>query len=118
MDPVPLTPAIVAVIVTEPTLTPFIAAVLPGDTPRVSLLLTIARLVSLLAQNIFLAFSVSPRAPMSVAFSCTVFPTATLSGVGFTLTDTTVTNESTVVAAESLLQIGRASCRERVWTVV
>jgi len=81
----------VAVIVTEPAFTPFIEAVLPGDTPRLSLLLTIATLVSLLAQNIFLAVSVSPFARVGVALSVTVFPTATLSGVGFTLTAATDT---------------------------
>src|SRR5437763_16014935 len=97
MDPVPLTPAIVAVIVTEPTLTPFIAAVLPGDTPRVSLLLKIGRLVSLLAQNIFLAFSVFPWATMSVVFSRTVFPTVTLSCLVFTPRQTYYTYASLAI---------------------
>src|SRR5438552_18930871 len=81
----------VAVIVTEPAFTPFIEAVLPGDTPRLSLLLPIATLVSLLAQNIFLAVSVSPFAPVGVALGVTVVPTATLSGVRVTPTAATHT---------------------------
>ena len=88
---VPLTPEILAVIVAVPTARPFITALLPGTTPRLSLPVTIATVVSLLAHIISRATSVSPLASVGVATSFTVFPTATLSGAGLTLTAATDT---------------------------
>src|SRR2546423_2727325 len=62
IDPVPLTPAIVAVIVTVPAAKPLITPVLPVATPRLSVLVTFATLVSLLVQIVCAATRVSPIA--------------------------------------------------------
>ena len=107
IEPVPLTAAILAVIVTVPAARPFTWAVLPGATPRVawavSALVTIATLVSLLVHIVKAAVSVSPIASKGHALRVTVLSTLTLSVAGVTCTVVTISNESTVMAAELLL---------------
>src|SRR5438874_11394843 len=87
IEPVPLTPATVAVIVTVPAAMPFTTPVLPVATPRLSVLVRIATRVSLLAHFVFLATRVSPVASRGHALSDTDFPTITLSAAGLTLTE-------------------------------
>src|SRR6266550_1369063 len=103
IEPVPLTAAILAVIVTVPAARPFTWAVLPGATPVLSALLTFARAVSLLVHIVKAAFSVSPAASKGHALRVTVLSTLTLSVAGVTCTVATISNESTVMAAELLL---------------
>src|SRR6266480_528381 len=92
IDPVPVTPATLAVIVTVPAATPCIAAVWPGTTPRLSASATIATVVSLLVHIVNTAVSVSPVvAARGHALRVTVLSTITLSGVGLTLTVATDT---------------------------
>src|SRR6266550_2312956 len=82
IEPVPLTPATLAVIVTVPAARPVTWAVLPGATPvvawAVSALVTIATLVSLLVHIVKAAVTVSPAASKGHAFSDTVLSTITL----------------------------------------
>src|SRR5438093_81842 len=100
IEPVPLTPATLAVIVTVPAARPFTWAVLPGATPRVawavSALVTIATLVSLLVHIVKTAVSVSPAASMGHALSDTVLSTLTLSVAGLTLTVATFVVSNTL----------------------
>src|SRR5689334_25358796 len=58
-----------------------------------------------------------PFASFGVAVSCTVWPAGTLAEAGATVTDATGTNVTETLAVPlcpSLVEIGRASCRERV----
>src|SRR6266550_1164610 len=101
IEPVPLTPAILAVIVTVPAATPCIVAVLSGTT--LSAPATVATRVSLLVHIVKAAVSVSPAASKGHAVRVTVLSTLTLSVAGVTCTVATISNESTVMAAELLL---------------
>src|SRR2546429_8159575 len=113
IEPVPLTPATVAVIVTVPAAMPFITPFLPVATPTLSALVTFATKVSLLVQVVLFCTRVSPVASMGHALSVTELPTFTLSGEGLTLTearDTVVTAISEVRSEER--RVGK-ECRSR-----
>src|SRR2546422_5665638 len=103
---VPFLPSLVAVIVAAPAATP-VTSPLP---------FTVATAVLSLAHVTVRPASGVPLASSGVAVSCTVNPACTEGAGGLTITDATGT-KITVTAAVPLwpsLEIGRASCRERV----
>src|SRR3989475_11005736 len=98
---VPLCPPLAAVSVPVPAATP-VTRPLP---------FTVATPGALLAQVTTRPASGVPLASFGVAVSCTVCPTCTLAVAGLTVTDTTGTGGTAVTVT---VEIGRASCRERV----
>src|SRR2546426_7240339 len=125
--PVPDFASLVAVIVAEPTVTP-VTTPLP---------FTVATPLLLLAQVTVRPANALPAASLGDAASCTVPPTSTPADAGVTTTDATGVLATTIAAVplrpslvavivtepvatartrplELTVEIGRASCRERV----